>query len=316
MRVSVVVTCYQRHDYLREAVASVVRQASDVDAEVVVLKDWSDPALDESMARDGVSVVTRDIPVVGEMMREGIDRSTGDVVCFLDDDDAFAPGKLRAVRAAFEQDPDLVLVRNGFVPVDGTGVPLDGIRRILPQPRRPFVVDTRDVSLTERVRIVRGRALFNLSTFSVRRRALAAGAEPLRHVEAATDMALATLLLDEPGRCRIDPRPWNRRRIGTSQRTYGKGGEAGRLLRTFEYLRPRARSDAAVWFAEYALALARVEAFLNSRPDRFTYGDWLTYVWYNLARTDAALWESEARSLAKLLGLPFLERRRGVPRSA
>jgi glycosyltransferase involved in cell wall biosynthesis len=122
MRVSVLVTCYRRREYLASAVASVLRSTiPPEDREVVVVTDELEPALAEQWRGLGVEVVVSDLPVVGEMLRTGLEHCHGDVVSFLDDDDMVTPEKLRIVRDAFASDADLGLFRAGFDPIDGAG---------------------------------------------------------------------------------------------------------------------------------------------------------------------------------------------------
>lgn len=301
MRLSVLITCYRRRKYLAEAVASVLSQTLPKERrEIVVITDGVDATLAEEWRSQGVEVLERDLPGVGEMLVTGLHECHGEVVCFLDDDDAFEEGKLEAVAAEFEADSSLVLFRGGFDPVDESGRPDERFRRILSQPERSFTIETRQISGPERARIVRTRAYGNLSTQCVRRDALVARADGLAHVEAATDASVATLMLDVDGRHRFDSRRLTRRRVGTSQRSLGKSGEADRAIRTFAYLRSQAMSPAAQWYAEMMLSWARVDRFLNAEGDDLTFSEWLSYVRLHLPRMDAATWEAEAWSLAKM----------------
>jgi hypothetical protein len=302
MKVSVLITCYRRREYLARAIASVLRSsAPSTEREVVVVADAVEPTLAAEWRRQGIDLVVADLPIVGEMLRAGLERCHGDAVSFLDDDDLFVPAKLGVVRDAFAADPELVLFRSGFDPIDSAGAPVPSLRRTLPQPSRAYQIDTRTVGPGQRAWIARNRAYGNLSTMSVRRSALLARADDLVRVEAATDGSIATLMLDTGGHHRFDPRHLLQRRVGTSQRSLGKSGEASRAVRTFEYLSTRVRGPAAHWYVQLMLSWAKVDDFLHSRDGRLSLDDWAAYVRYHLPRIDAATWEVEAWSLARMV---------------
>ena len=103
MRVSVVIPTYNRADFVREAIASVLRQ--DYPAiELIVVDDGS---------RDGTAAVVRGFePAVRYVWQEnrgvsaarnrGVAASTGDLIAFLDSDDLWLPRKVSAQVAYFE----------------------------------------------------------------------------------------------------------------------------------------------------------------------------------------------------------------------
>jgi glycosyltransferase involved in cell wall biosynthesis len=104
--VSVIVPTHDRVDLLPFAVASVLRQV-DVDLELIVVDDGS---VDGTAAYLGTLtdprvVVIRHGPArgVSAARNAGIARARGRVVAFLDDDDVWAPDKLREQLAAMRE---------------------------------------------------------------------------------------------------------------------------------------------------------------------------------------------------------------------
>jgi hypothetical protein len=97
--VSVIVPTRNRPGYVRQAVASVLRQV-DVGVEVIVIDDASDsPGAREALqfADPRVHVEVRRRPGgAGRARNQGLARARGKWVAFLDDDDLFAPMRLRA----------------------------------------------------------------------------------------------------------------------------------------------------------------------------------------------------------------------------
>ena len=107
MRVSAVIPTYNRAQFVREAIDSVLQQ-DYVDVELIVVDDGS---------RDGTATVVAEFgPAVRYLWQEnrgvsaarnrGVALSTGDLIAFLDSDDLWAPRKVSAQVAYFEAHPD------------------------------------------------------------------------------------------------------------------------------------------------------------------------------------------------------------------
>ena len=125
---SVLVTAHQRREFLPEALRSIERQDLPSDQyEVVVVKDYADAAIDLQIEELGGRTVPVEGDNMGGIMALGIRACRGDVICFLDDDDRFAPHKLRVVRDEFLRFPDLGYLHNGLTLIDEGGNHLDGL---------------------------------------------------------------------------------------------------------------------------------------------------------------------------------------------
>jgi O-antigen biosynthesis protein len=107
--VSVIVPTRNRADRLERAITSIVDQ-SYRNLEVVVVDDGSTDATPEvvSTMRDPRLVAFRNDEPLGEggARNRGLEAATGDVVCFLDDDNLFDPEWVRSVVWLFTQYPD------------------------------------------------------------------------------------------------------------------------------------------------------------------------------------------------------------------
>lgn len=101
--VTVVIPTTDRWAFLDIAIRAV-RMQQDVRAEIVVVVDepgTSDVEALERYRADGVRVVANAVPQgVAHARNLGIDEARGEWVAFLDDDDIWAPGKLRGQLAA------------------------------------------------------------------------------------------------------------------------------------------------------------------------------------------------------------------------
>ena len=105
-RVSVVVPCFNAAPYLAEALSSVAAQQV-ADVEVLVVDDGStDGSGDVARAHPVGAVVHRqDNAGISAARNLGVARARGALVTFLDADDVWTPGSLRARLAALDADP-------------------------------------------------------------------------------------------------------------------------------------------------------------------------------------------------------------------
>ena len=126
-RVSVVVTCYNLERFIGEAVASVLAQRDAPAFELIVVDDCStDRSAEIIQGFHEVSYVrTGANGGVLLAMLAGVEKAQSDIVCLLDGDDVWEPGKLAATMAAFDQDPHVALVTHDLRFIDGAGSPVD-----------------------------------------------------------------------------------------------------------------------------------------------------------------------------------------------
>jgi glycosyltransferase involved in cell wall biosynthesis len=146
---SVVIPTYRRETELMEAVASVLRQ-TDVTLEVIVVDDCPDGSAQLNIERLRDRRVTymrnpRPSGGVPSVVRNlGWPRGKGTFMHFLDDDDIVPQGHYRAVKAAFQQYPDVGLV---FGRIEPFGV---GPTAQLQEERRYFADAARRASISGR----------------------------------------------------------------------------------------------------------------------------------------------------------------------
>ncbi|HEV2820994.1 MAG TPA: glycosyltransferase family 2 protein, partial [Solirubrobacteraceae bacterium] len=106
---SIIVPTRARPDYLDVALASILPQAREEGAEVLVVDDGPDVATRVVAARHGARYVAHDRPLgLNDARNTGIDAARAEVLVFVDDDVAVHPGWLRALLdAAAQAGPDI-----------------------------------------------------------------------------------------------------------------------------------------------------------------------------------------------------------------
>lgn len=96
--ISVIITEYWPRNFLKYAVRSVLNQTLDKRLyELIVVKRFRNPEIDRLIESYGGKVIILDDAPVGHYLAVGVNESDGEVVAFLDDDDAFISRKLEYV---------------------------------------------------------------------------------------------------------------------------------------------------------------------------------------------------------------------------
>ncbi len=119
--ISVVLANYNGASYLGEAIESVLVQEHD-DFELIVVDDGSTDDSRAVIERCAAAHPDRRlIPLHHAQNRgqaaafnTGFDHAQGEVVCLMDSDDLWTPGKLQAVQHAFDQDPETALFQHNL----------------------------------------------------------------------------------------------------------------------------------------------------------------------------------------------------------
>lgn len=121
-RVSVVVIAHDRTRYLRGAVESVLRNATDqFDMEVIVVKRPVDPELDSALRALDVAVVNTDRETLGAKLVLGTRASSGDVLLPLEDDDEFVQDRVATIVKSWSRYPNLGFYHNDFTLIGELG---------------------------------------------------------------------------------------------------------------------------------------------------------------------------------------------------
>jgi len=147
MKVSVVIDNHNYGRFLKETLDSVLTQVLDNAVEIVVVDDGSTDESREILASYAPRVKSLLQARQGQAsaFNSGLAAASGDIVCLLDSDDVFLPGKLEAVIEAFK-DPKVVCVQHFLHDTDAHLHPLP---RRFPQWPASYVLDDYAAGRTE-----------------------------------------------------------------------------------------------------------------------------------------------------------------------
>ena len=124
MKVSVVITSYNLAEYIVDCIESVLQQNSAVD-EIILADDAStDDTVDLARISCRKLIVIEQERNGGALFNTlaGLNRSTGDIVAFIDGDDTWPANKIQAVMQGFS-DPNVILVTHNHRRVNSVGMP-------------------------------------------------------------------------------------------------------------------------------------------------------------------------------------------------
>jgi len=122
MRVTAVIPTYQCGPFIAEAIESALAQTYPMH-QIIVVDDGSTDDTEAVVTPflDRITYVRTPRQGVGPARNAGLDNATGDLVAFLDGDDAWHPGKTELQVKAFEAQPSLVGVATDFDRTDLEG---------------------------------------------------------------------------------------------------------------------------------------------------------------------------------------------------
>lgn len=113
MKISVIIVAYLRKEFIVSAVRSVFEQSLDREKyEIIVVKNFLDKTIDQILVETADKNLYSTEKSLGKKLELGIINSSGEIICFLEDDDYYKPGKLETVYKSFNNTQSLVYLRD------------------------------------------------------------------------------------------------------------------------------------------------------------------------------------------------------------
>ncbi len=117
--ITVIITAYDRREFIITAIKSVLNQSIPrEDYELIVIKNYNDKTIDDYLKKNRIINIYSEDKSLGGKLAEAIKVSRGEVISFLEDDDAFVETKLECVQSLFTINKNLVYYHNGYTPVN------------------------------------------------------------------------------------------------------------------------------------------------------------------------------------------------------
>ncbi len=111
MRTSVIIPNYNYAEFLPFAIDSALAQSDSID-EIIVVDDGSADHSKEVLARYGDKIISifQENQGQASAFNTGFERSTGDIIFFLDADDLFAPNKVETIKALYQTNENVAWI--------------------------------------------------------------------------------------------------------------------------------------------------------------------------------------------------------------
>ncbi len=118
IHISVIITAYNRKEYLLNAIKSVINQTLDKKYyEIIVIKNFNDNIIDDFINKNNIKNIFSNEKTLSGKLSEALKIADGNIISFLDDDDSFLNNKLEIVYNKFK-DINVVYYHNNNITVD------------------------------------------------------------------------------------------------------------------------------------------------------------------------------------------------------
>jgi glycosyltransferase involved in cell wall biosynthesis len=119
---SIIITAFDRREYLMNAIQSVINQTFDMRLfEIILIKNFEDRPVDSFCQQNGIyNILTLKEPLKEKIM-QALELCSGEFISFLEDDDIFAKNKLEHISRLYQKHPKLVYYHNDFIPINKKG---------------------------------------------------------------------------------------------------------------------------------------------------------------------------------------------------
>ena len=114
--ISVIITAYDRKEFLLNAIKSALNQTLDKKYyEIIVIKNFRDENIDDFIIENKiVEIISNDNSLAGKLI-EALNVAKGTVISFLDDDDLFSSNKLEVVYNKFKSNNNICYYHNTHI---------------------------------------------------------------------------------------------------------------------------------------------------------------------------------------------------------
>lgn len=117
--ISVIITAYNRKEFLLNAIKSAVNQTLDKKYyEIIAIKNYKDDTIDNYIQDNKIISIITNTKSLGGKLVEALNIAKGNVISFLEDDDLFSNDKLETVYNKFKDNKDLIYYHNSMIPID------------------------------------------------------------------------------------------------------------------------------------------------------------------------------------------------------
>ncbi len=209
--ISVIITAHDRRAYIKNAIKSVLEQTLKKECfEIIIVKNYEDDEVDSYIESNGIKNILSSGQYLGEDYRIAIERSTGSIITFLDDDDVYMPERLKYIYQVFTSDKNVVYFHNSPFYIDGNGNRIQYNFRMrdieFRNSMRKIIVNSGS-PITRIMKVKQIGGDFNMSSIAVRREVLSDRLDFLENIVFTPDPFTFIAALATDGDVIIDNTP-------------------------------------------------------------------------------------------------------------
>ena len=113
---SAIVVAYNRKDYILDAVKSALDQTTKKDNyEIIVIKNFIDPTIDTFLKKHNILSINSKEQTLSGKISESAQIANGEYLCFLEDDDLWAPNRLSAFFSLLNKFGSIDFYHNNYI---------------------------------------------------------------------------------------------------------------------------------------------------------------------------------------------------------
>ena len=219
IHLTVLIYTYDRRDYIVKAVNTVLKQNMNRDLfEIIVIKGFVDEDMDKWLQESGVSLIFLNEKSLGKKIARGIEKSRGEIITFLDDDDEYEPEKLKKISEIFDKCPEIDYVHNSLIKINENGEVIDP--NPFENPAKSFVFSTRNSNKALLSQVLRYRGDWYLSCMSIRKSIILDDLNSLEKIDQSIDKFIFFVSINRGRNIELIPDKLTRYRMHQSTTTY------------------------------------------------------------------------------------------------
>ncbi|SIM63811.1 glycosyltransferase [Cuniculiplasma divulgatum] len=214
--ISVIITLYNRTQFVREAIESVIKQTLNKDLYEIILV--SNIPLDTSAYGENLKFSLIPDEQIGKKYLRGLELSKGKIITFLDDDDLFYETRLEKIVNFYKKNSGTIYYHNSFsfISADGKDVKTTFKKHSqkFSQGNRPMVIRN-DGKLKKLVKAKKISADFNMSSIAVSRELIIQNSNLLFSSNKTPDIYLFLEAIHQRATIYLDPEKLTKYRLRT-----------------------------------------------------------------------------------------------------
>lgn len=169
IKISIIVTCHDRKNYLMTALESIKNQTVGIDQyEVIVAKNFYEPEIDKYIEQNCFTNLYCGGSLANKILKS-IELCNGEIITFLEDDDIYNKDRIKTLIDQFKKFPNITFYHNSTLEINEYGEKIK--RNHHPQVRKSVLTESKNLE-NLLAYLVSKNADFNNGSIAIRKKIL------------------------------------------------------------------------------------------------------------------------------------------------